>query len=375
METKLSLRITLRRTVDSGRLNRCPSSWFRGWRQTVAQIGFGWLVGSALLADPIPPQSDTWANHVRVGVQLGLNLKAEFLATGPAPVSGSQPGVAGPGGLPHSYDDGYVLVDQTGNAEGYTSFWGYQNAAQFDPARQTLTLHSASTSTPNLGTTEDASPQWGVELAYGRDFARWGKARIGWELGLGVLPVTVTDTQPLPTTLTRTVHTFDTAGIVMPTAPYHGGSGGLGPTLHDAATALPDDTIAGSITGSRTLDASLCTVRLGPTLRWEPHRRWAVAASAGFALGILTGDYNFSETIALADGGSTVSRGKVEATDLAYGGYVSALVLFRATDQGDLFIGAQFMPMSDASIAGAGREARLDLGTGFYLTAGFNWPF
>jgi len=42
----------------------------------------------------------------------------------------SDPGPATGGGINRSYDDGFVYVDSTGDAFGYTSFWGYQNSSQ-----------------------------------------------------------------------------------------------------------------------------------------------------------------------------------------------------------------------------------------------------
>jgi hypothetical protein len=42
---------------------------------------------------------------------------------------------------------------------------------------------------------------------------------------------------------------------------------------------------------------------------------------------------------------------------------------------GDLYISAQYMPMTDAIIGGGGREGRLNLGGQVYISAGINWPF
>src|SRR5256885_5552220 len=73
---------------------------------------------------------DDWTRHFRVGMQIGLNLKADFSMTGSFGISGSQPGATGANAVDHFYDDGYVRVDQTGNTRAYTSFWGYNNASQ-----------------------------------------------------------------------------------------------------------------------------------------------------------------------------------------------------------------------------------------------------
>ena len=44
------------------------------------------------------------------------------------------------GRLNRCYDDGYVYVDSTGNAGGYTAYWGYQESAQI--VDHFLLLHS-----------------------------------------------------------------------------------------------------------------------------------------------------------------------------------------------------------------------------------------
>lgn len=306
---------------------------------------------------------------------MGLNLKADFSLDGQFGISGSQPGATGGSGVNHFYDDGYVRVDQTGNAQGYTSYWGYNNASQYGPAAQTLLMHSAKSFGLSSGTGEGGGVQVGFDMAYGGDFAHWGKTLVGWELGFGLLPISIKDTRPLGAVFTRTAHSFDASGIVLPTAPYNGGPSGLGPTLRDVATALPDDTIAGTVTGSRSLDLTLHNVRLGPTLWWELHPRWAVSVSGGAALGIVSGDYKFDETVVLADGGSTRNTGKIGATDVVYGGYVSAVAVYHAVANGDIFVGAQFMPLGDVLVRGGGRQARLHFGEGVYLSAGINWSF
>src|SRR6185295_19021010 len=81
-----------------------------------------------------------WLKHFRVGMSFGLNMKTDFTTSGSFPISGSNPGPAAPK-LDHFYDDGYVRVDQTGDALNRTSFWGYRDATQRDTAAETLTYH------------------------------------------------------------------------------------------------------------------------------------------------------------------------------------------------------------------------------------------
>jgi hypothetical protein len=322
-----------------------------------------------------PERVNDWPRHFRVGALVGINIKAEFKMGGEFTVSGSQPGPPGESGRDHLYDDGYVLVDETGNAQGLTSNWGYDNASQYDPIAQTLTFHSANSFTASGSAKSDDSPYLGLDVAYGAKIWRRGPTQIGWEFGFGYLPVTIKDNQPVSADINRTVHSFGTGGILVPTAPYNGGSSGIGPTVPDTATALAGDATSGTIAGSRTLDMTLFLFRLGPMLHWEMHPRWAMTLSAGPAFGYVNGDLKFDENIVSADGGSANNRGRTGGSDFVFGGYVGATLLFHAEEHGDFYVGVQYMPLGSATVSGEGRQARLDMSGGIYFSVGVNWPF
>ena len=305
-----------------------------------------------------------------------MNIKAEFKMSGQFNVSGSAPGAPGVSGVDHVYDDGYVKVDETGNAQGLTSNWGYQSGSQYDPVAQTLTFHSAQTFEASGGAESDDSPYLGVDIVYGAKFWRWGRTQIGLEFGFGYLPIKIEDNEAMDADINRTVHSFGTGGILLPTAPYNGGSSGIGPTIPDLATELPGgDESSGSITGSRTLEMSLFAFRLGPLFHWELHPRWALSLSGGAALGYLDGDLSYDEVIVSQDGGSASNRGSTDGSEFVAGGYVGATLMFHAEEHGDFYIGVQYMPLGSATVSGGGREAKLDLSGGVYFTAGVNWPF
>jgi hypothetical protein len=320
---------------------------------------------------------ENWTRNFRVGLLLGVNVSADFNTGGQFGL-GSQAGDPTIPKTNHEYDDGYVRVDDTGNARNLTGYWGYENPSQF--ANNTLTFHKAEsvdiTSASSSG--KDDSPYFGLDVAYGGTLRQSGRMRFGWEAGFGFLPISIKDSRPLFATSMGTIHTYPTetpdGPIIPPTAPYHGGSSGEGePLISDTGTAQAD-TSSGPLTGTRTLDVHLFTLRGGPTFYWHLHPRWAVSASAGGAVGLVTGDYRFDETVSFGTSSTHVS-GKFGKTEFTYGGYVSALALFHLQPDADLFVGAQFMPMTEVTFKQGGREARLDLGTGLYFTAGINWPF
>jgi hypothetical protein len=53
------------------------------------------------------------------------------------------PGPAAGGGINRCYEDGYVRVDMTGNAGGYTWYWGYQYSSQIQNGY--IVFHSRTT--------------------------------------------------------------------------------------------------------------------------------------------------------------------------------------------------------------------------------------
>jgi hypothetical protein len=113
---------------------------------------------------------------------------------------------------------------------------------------------------------------------------------------------------------------------------------------------------------------------LGPSFYWDLGDYAGISLGAGPAVGIVSGNYNYDE-IVTAGGVSARNTGGFEATDLTYGGYVNGTLMVHVVDSGDIYVGAQYMPMEDATFSGGGREGRLNLGGQLYLSIGINWPF
>ena len=128
------------------------------------------------------------------------------------------------------------------------------------------------------------------------------------------------------------------------------------------------------INGSRTLDLDFFAIKLGPTLFWDLNRYIGLSVGAGPAIGIVTGNLKFDETVNFP-GSSVRNFGQTGSTELTYGGYVNAMVTFHTVKNGDFYIGAQYMPMGKVDFGGSGRNASLDLSGQIYVMAGINWPF
>jgi hypothetical protein len=214
-------------------------------------------------------------------------------------------------------------------------------------------------------------------MAYGGNLWDWGSAKIGWDFGFGLLPISIKDNLSLHGNVNRNVYAFDTTGIpsnLFPPAGYRGGPTGTWSISGSPTSPVTTDQVPGDIVGSRKLDVMLYTFRLGPSVYWDLNEYLGLSASAGPALGIVSGNLQYNETITIATTVNTY-KGQVDATDVVYGGYVNATLLYHLEEHGDLYLGVQYMSLGNASISGGGREGRLNLGGQVYITAGINWPF
>ncbi|HZF02060.1 MAG TPA: hypothetical protein VE344_09210 [Methylomirabilota bacterium] len=335
---------------------------------------------------------DDWTRHFRLGGVAGLNIKGNFkMNSGSFLISGNNPA----NGI---YDDGYVRTDDTGNApyngQPATSYWGYQNSSQYDSGANTLTMHSAtsfSTTSGSSGSANDSvSP--GLDLAYGDSYWYWDHAKLGWEFGFGSLPIHLSSSSTMSGSVSSTAYTFQfptgpngpvIPPDVSPGNPYNGPASGIGPLLYFNSTPGGSSSIPGAtINNTESLDVMLYTARLGPAMYWDISERIGAYASAGPAVGLVSGNLEYRDAITYnptyPTSGPDVtahSHGQINGTGVVYGGYVNATLVYHAVEGGDFYLGAQFMPLNSATISGGGRSGKLDLSGQVYITAGINWPF
>ncbi|HRI15630.1 MAG TPA: hypothetical protein PLX89_21755 [Verrucomicrobiota bacterium] len=348
-----------------------PTTWLT--RQSLAFLSLFALAGTGSAQSF--RVNDDWTRNFRLGMQVAYNVKADFSLDGIIPSTSGDPGLPGIPGLNHFYDDGYVRVDNTSNAGGVTSYWGYQLGTQFEPETGQLVFKNTRAFKVTEQSQAEAGASFGLEAAYGGKIRDWDRIRLGWEFGYGFLPLTLEDNRTLPATFERVVQAFNTAGITLPTAPYSGGPSGIGPVIPDIALERPTEVVHGLLTGSRSLQVSLHSLRLGPTLFWRFQRRWALSGSIGPALGIVTGGYHFNEVFRFTDGTEALNSGQDDGTEVVFGGYATATVLFRVVSDADLYFSAQFLTLGDPEFGGVGRTARLNLGATVMTSIGVSWPF
>jgi len=318
---------------------------------------------------PISSSTDDWLRHFRLGAMVGMNITAKFGLSGGYPF-----GTPFPKGV---YSDGYVLPDKTGDPT-YTSNWGYDNASQYNAAKGTLTFSSASSYQLNNNVQSSDDGYFpGLDMAYGGNLWYWKHARVGWEIGFGLLPINITDRNAYGIKVSQTSYIYNVGSIIVPTAPYSGGPSGLGPIINSQnPTTSTANGLEGTLGGSRTLDVMLYTLRLGPTFYWDISQKFSASFGLGPAVGLASGELDYNDIITVS--GQTVSTrnsGSVSATDFTFGGYVNGTLLYHVDDRADLYLGVQYMPMGSADFNGGGRQAQLQLDGQIYISAGINWPF
>jgi hypothetical protein len=345
----------------------CASAQFEPSQNASSMDAFGGNPDSYKFIS-IPSDTGDWTRHFRIGALVGLNIGAEFSQKGAFTISGNNPALG-------IYDDGYVHPDQSGDTQN-TSYWGYNNASQYNAAAQTLTLH-ATTSYSTVGTsTDNGGPSPGFEMAYGDNLWYWKHARVGWELGLGLLPLNFKNNYSQAANVNQTDYNYSTAGIYLfPDAPYLGGPSGNSVIIPSSPGSVVQQPSAGGVvTGNRELDEILYTVRFGPSFYWDLTEDFGMSLGAGGAVGIVDGNYTYNETVT-SSGVSARNTGAFSTTDVIYGGYVNGTLMYHVLDNADFYLGAQYMPLGNASFSNGGRQAELKLGGQIYISLGINWPF
>ncbi|MCD6048736.1 MAG: hypothetical protein K0Q55_139 [Verrucomicrobia bacterium] len=315
-------------------------------------------------------------NRFSLGARFGMNFKSAFgnTALTPAPVF-SSPG-APVGGINHTYDDGYNLVDSSGNIGGMTWNWGYQNASQV--VGDTIQMNSLSTVSPVLpardGATDD--PQLSAELTYQRVIGFFGEGdagRWGFEAGFGYTSLSLHDRRGANGLSTLITDTYQLNGVIPPFPGYGGTFAGPGPLLGD----LPGRTttvMVDSFSSSHELSGDLFTIRLGPFAEWYLTPKLSFAASVGITLAPAIVDYDFNE-VTTTFGVTTAVSGHSSKTTLLYGPYISTTFRYDFTPNFGVYIGAQFQSLNSMEQTIGTRSGRLDASATFYATTGISWSF
>jgi hypothetical protein len=308
-------------------------------------------------SDPFGAES---FNQVTLSYRAGFNINASFKNLGQLPFS--SPGAA-IGGVPHTYHNGYVLLDSSDNEGGLTWNWGYDNPGQIMGDNVVM-----SSSLPGgIGHEVSDDPQHGFELSYLRQVGALGKGQWGIELAFNYTDVSLDNDNTLAEGgLIADAYPLD--GIAPPEAPYRGVFDLPGPMIGDVPRRVP-------VSMTARLDAPVYGFRLGPFLEVPVYKRASALFSAGFALAIVDAEFKYQQTAAVPGGGILQQSGKQSRTETMPGGYVAASLLCRVTDLISLSAGVQYQNVGTFTQSIGDKQAKLDLSESIFVTAGLAFRF
>ena len=313
-------------------------------------------------------------NRLSLGPRFGFNFKADFRNT-PAPFprnAAVNPGTA-TGGVDHTYDDGYVRLDSSGNASGLTWNWGYQNASQV--VGDTMQFHARQPQTGFGPSSQRAGddPQYGLELTYQRVIGTiFSSAHWGLEGAFGYTDLNLRAQRSGVGSSALITDSFPLNGVLPPGAGYNGTFAGPGALLGD----IPTRSIArGTLSSREKLSGQIYGFRFGPFAEWNLTPHVSLAASVGLTIAPTSVDYEFSETTRIAGGGTSLAVGHSSKSDVLYGPYVGAMLRYDFTERCGIYVGAQFQNLSALQLSSGTRTARLDQSATIYASVGATWKF
>lgn len=327
------------------------------------------LAGSAMGAEP--------GRYGLFGIsyKLNFNVSADFSNIGSFPAL-SNPGapLAAPGDV-RTYDDGFVGVDNTGNAGNLTTFWGYNNAGQVQGGN--IVYSSASSAGGADSLDNDSELQHGVELTYSYPIRTTDWGGWGFEGAFGWMPVNITDSRGVASGVSLLRDAYPLNGVVPPVPPYVGTPAGPGPLL--GATPVSSTTIIvpnGMLTtGQRRIDASVFAFKLGPYLDYQLAEHVTFSLSGGLTLAVVDSEFTFTEVNTIVGVGAQTFNGRNRSADVLVGGYASARVAWWLTDNVNIFTGLTYQNIGSFRQQANGRNARLNLGNTVSLDVGMGFSF
>ena len=307
-------------------------------------------------------------NRFSFGPTFGINFKAEF-NNNSFLLNNVNPGPA-TGGANHTYNDGYVLVDGSGDAGGVTTDWGYQNASQYSAAGGgAMQFHDIQ---PGGSSSATGNPQYGGELLYQRVIGSLPAMSGDWGLEAGFGFMNLSFRNNLGGTMPVITDSYQLNGVIPPGAGYQGTFNGPGPLLGDTPTRTMGSA---SVSGYQKLSGQMFSLRLGPFAEWNITSNLSLAASVGLTMAPTTVNYDFSETYAIAGGGVFAASGQSSEDKVLYGPYAAAMLRYDFNKCLGVYVGARFQNLNDLNLSNGGSSARLDQDFTLYATVGLSWRF
>ncbi len=316
-----------------------------------------------------------------------IGLKTEFSGfgnfTNPFPVPAPAPGSN------YFYLDGSVQVDISGNFDGLTSFWAYNNASQIDSAAfggqgavNYSTLGSSLAQAGKVGDNGVTAPG-SFELFGYREIgavsipgAADRQSTWGLRVGLQYTRVDQTNNDSLTAGMTTITDSFNLNGIIAPAAPFTGAfDGGFGaPLISDTPVRTLGSTTA-TIIGSRQLDVHLSIAQLGSYLEIPVTQDLDVMLEGGVLAGLASGTYDYTSSVTVPGVGTQTTTGKSSDNKLLPGFYAGLGLNGNITPRLSLQAGARYQYMRQFDLTANGSDASLNFDSAFVLSLAAIWKY
>jgi hypothetical protein len=322
--------------------------------------------------DSLPAQSP---NRLGLSYRMGFNVPVSFKNLGGFPALSSARYT--PDGDRYNYDNGYVLVDSSGNAMGLTRYWGYDNANQVSSSGTISMQRSSSSATASSNDHYD-DPMSGVELTYDRELIRKESWRGGLEGAFGYTYMSVRDSgiQSASVTTVNDVYSIPGGVSVVPPPGYTGRKSLPGPVI-DASPSGTSINLQqeGLIIGDRDFSADIFSFRFGPYVEIPLSKSITFTLSGGLALMYVDSDFSYSEGVIIPSVGATPHSGSGWSSAWIAGGYVAGSFSVALSESWALVAGAQFEDLGRYTQNVNGKEATLDLSNSVFATVGLTYSF
>ena len=309
-------------------------------------------------------EGEGWFNGWRISFHDWTDIEVQFGV--------SQSGTTNAGdaiaGIEHYYEDGFVRLDNTGNYENLTSYWGYKYKTQVTEVAgsRTIAFHSIQPApgADEFTSQEDIGNLPGLEIQGFHLFLKEESRAIGLETGIGFFAKKVGKSGDL-----ELVAITDSYDANMPTFPPAGYIGTPEDTSPYLLGDIPTRTTLAS-TGTRELDTQFWLFRLGAFFEQDLLPKLSVSWHSGAILAIARGKFSYTEDFS----GITFS-GSGRDTNALWGGYAGAFSRFHLSEGITLFAGYTFQSLEDFEITVGNHVGRLDISETYSLQFGLESKF
>jgi hypothetical protein len=355
------------------------------WAVSLAGTAIFATAASAQQQDQFPLLNST--NRLTLSFRFGLNISARFKGFG----SGGGLFASGSGGngrftkdgSPYNYEDGYVLTDSTGDFLNFSSYWGYDNASQYNQVANTFAFHNSSASGISTGQSPDShQSDPGFELTYDRQFGKkrnWHDMHYGLEGAFNYLNISFNNNSISGANVSTTTDTYQFGGIAGQ-QPAPGFQGRFAGNPGDPVMIVPmlssvTSTSAGSFLSHDAFNGDLWGFRLGPYVEFPMSEKWSLHLSGGLALGLLDDNELSQQTLNVPGIGTLTASGQSSDFQILWGYYISLDAVYQFNQRWGIEGGVQFEDLGTYDHTFTGREVQLDLSRSLFVQVGVSYSF